>query len=166
MNAIAAVNTLNYIGKSGALLYSIREDMAYFVSMTKGKCVVMGRKTLLSLPGGKGLKGRRNYVISRTMTEAEAAERGVTALASPEALLEALDREGIPSEDVFVIGGGEIYSLLLPYCDKLYITRVLSEDVGDVSFPAIPPSFVLHEGEEHFSEGYRYRFDTYVRQHS
>ena len=164
MNAIAAVNEKGYIGKDGTLLYSIKEDMAYFVKMTKGKCVVMGRKTLSSLPGGKGLRNRRNFVLSRTMTEAEAAERDVTVVRSPEDLFRALREQGIPTEEAFVIGGSEIYSLLLPYCDTLYITRVLDDAVGDAVFPAIPNDFTLKKGEPLTSDGYAYRFDVYVRQ--
>ena len=166
MNAIAAVNTLQYIGKQGNLLYSIKEDMAFFVAKTKGKTVVMGRKTLLSLPGGKGLKGRKNFVLSRSMTAEEAEAANVTVLADPEALLLAIKEAGIPSEDVFVIGGGEVYKLLLPYCDTLYITRVEDKTVGDVSFPDIPSDFSLIKGEMKHSDGFDYSFDTYVRQHS
>jgi len=164
MNAIAAVNRQGYIGKQGELLYSIREDMAYFVATTRGKAVVMGRKTLLSLPGGKGLKNRRNFVISRTMTEEEAAERGVTVVRTPEALIALLQAENIDTDDVFVIGGGEVYALLMPYCDKLYITRVEDDQTGDVRFPDIPSDFALAKGEKKRSDGYEYSFDLYVRQ--
>ena len=164
MNAIAAVNEKGYIGKNGSLLYSIREDMAYFVRMTKGKCVVMGRKTLLTLPSGKGLKGRRNFVLSRSMTDGEAAERGVTVVRSVEELLRALENEGVSGEEVFVIGGSEIYTLLLPYCDALYITRIADGKEGDASFPTIPSDFSLQKGEPLFSDGYAYSFDVYVRQ--
>ena len=163
MNAIAAVNEKGYIGKGGTLLYSIPEDMAYFVKMTKGKCVVMGRKTLHSLPNGKGLKGRRNFVLSRSMSAEEAAAAGVTVVSDPEALLSFIREAGIPSEDVFVIGGGEIYKLLLPYCDTLYITRVLDDAIGDVSFPDIPADYTLRKGELLSSGGYEYSFDVYVR---
>ena len=166
MNAIAAVNALQYIGKQGDLLYSIKEDMAFFVAKTRGKTVVMGRKTLLSLPAGKGLKGRKNFVLSRAMSEAEAKEREVTVVRSTEALLAALKEAGIPSEEVFVIGGSEIYKELLPYCDTLYITRVEDKTVGDVSFPDIPSNFSLIKGETKHSDGFDYSFDTYVRQHS
>ena len=162
MNAIAAVNEKGYIGRNGTLLYSIPEDMAYFVKMTRGKCVVMGRKTLLSLPGGKGLKNRQNYVLSRAMTEAEALERGVTVIRSVDELLRALDAAGISTEEVFVIGGSEIYALLLPYCDTLYITRVLREDAGETRFPDIPADFALTEGALQTStSGVSFRFDRY-----
>ncbi|MBP5405505.1 MAG: dihydrofolate reductase, partial [Clostridia bacterium] len=79
--------------------------------------------------------------------------------------IQKLKEAGIPSEEVFVIGGGEVYKLLLPYCDTLYITRVQDDAVGDVSFPEIPNDFTLIKGEMRESGGYHYSFDTYVRQH-
>ena len=163
MNAIAAVNLKGYIGKGGDLMYSIKEDLAFFARTTKGKTMVMGRRTLLSLPGGKGLKGRTNIVLSRTMTEKEAAERDVLVARDVDDLMALLRSLGTPDEEVFVIGGGEIYALLLPDCKTLYITRVLSDEIGEVRFPDIPTDFVLTEGEVLHSGDLAYRFDTYVR---
>ena len=163
MNAIAAVNEKGYIGKGGDLLYSIKEDMAFFVRTTRGKTVVMGRKTLLSLPGGKGLKGRTNIVLSRNMTKEEAESRGAILARSPEEVLSILSSLSIAEESVFVIGGGEIYSLLLPYCKTLYITRVLASDEGDALFPEIPSDFTLIKGETQTADGVSFRFDKYVR---
>ena len=163
MNAIAAVNLKGYIGKGGDLMYSIKEDLAFFARTTKGKTMVMGRRTLLSLPGGKGLKGRTNIVLSRTMTAEEAKERDVLVARDVDDLMELLRSLGIPEEEVFVIGGGEIYALLLPYCNTLYITRVLSDEIGEVRFPEIPADFVLTKGELLHSGDLAYRFDTYVR---
>ena len=117
----------------------------------------------VSLPGGKGLKNRTNIVLSRTMTTEEAKERDVLVARDTNDLLELLRSLGTPEEEVFVIGGGEVYALLLPYCKTLYITRVLSEDEGEVKFPDIPSDFVLTEGEVNHSGDLAYRFDTYVR---
>ena len=166
MNAIAAVNEKGYIGKGGDLMYSIKEDMRYFASVTRGKTLVMGRKTLLSLPGGKGLKGRTNVLLSRTITEAEAQEREVLVARDVKGLFELIGALGVPEEEVFVIGGGEIYSQLLPYCKELYITRIFSSEIGEVRFPDIPDDFTLVEGEKMTSDGISYRFDKYVRKHS
>ena len=163
MNAIAAVNEKGYIGKGGDLLYSIKEDMAFFAATTRGKTLVMGRKTLLSLPGGKGLKGRTNIVLSRTMSKDEAESRSAILARSPEEIESLVRSLGISEEDVFVIGGGEIYSLLLPYCKTLYITRVFAEDEGDAAFPEIPADFSLIKGEEKEANGIKFRFDKYVR---
>ena len=163
MKAIAAVNEIGYIGKGGTLLYSLKEDMAFFVATTRGKTLVMGRKTLLSLPGGKGLKGRTNIVLSRSMSEAEAQERNVLVVRDVKGLFDLLEARAIPQDDLFVIGGGEIYSLLLPYCDTLYITRILDDAEGEVLFPEIPSCFTLKKGELKRAEGVSFRFDTYVR---
>ena len=163
MNAIAAVNLKGYIGKGGDLMYDIKEDLAFFARTTKGKTLVMGRKTLLSLPGGKGLKGRTNVVLSRSMAESEAEERNVHVVRDVKGLFELLSTLKTDPSEVFVIGGGEIYNLLLPYCDTLYITRILSDDVGEVRFPDIPSDFALTVGEVHRSGSVDFRFDTYVR---
>ena len=163
MKAIAAVNLKGYIGKGGDLMYSIKEDLAYFASVTRGKTLVMGRRTLLSLPGGKGLKGRTNVLLSRTVTEEEAAERGVLVARDVKELLALLPTLPGGEEEAFVIGGGEVYSLLLPYCDTLYITRILDDTVGEVRFPEIPADFTLEQGEERKSGDLAYRFDKYER---
>ena len=163
MKAIAAVNTKGYIGKGGDLMYSIREDMKYFASVTRGKTLVMGRKTLLSLPGGKGLKGRTNILLSRTITPEEAKDREVLLARDVQGLFDLLASRNIPQDEVFVIGGGEIYSLLLPYCDTLYITRVFSDEIGEVRFPEIPSDFTLTEGEMQYAGELAFRFDTYAK---
>ena len=153
MKAIAAVNLAGYIGKGGDLLYSIKEDMKYFATVTRGKTLVMGRKTLLSLPGGTGLKGRTNVVLSRSMSDEEAIRRGVLLARDVKGLFAMLSQHAISLEDTYVIGGGEIYALLLPYCDTLYITRVLRE---------IPAEFALTEGALQTStSGVPFRFDRY-----
>ena len=164
MKAIAAVNLAGVIGKGGDLLYNIKEDMRYFATVTKGKTLVMGRKTLASLPGGTGLKGRVNVVLSRSMSEEEAVARGVLVARDVKGLFALLSQRTLSLEDTYVIGGGEIYSLLLPYCDTLYITRILREDEGETRFPEIPACFSLTEGEVRESEdGTQYRFDRYDR---
>lgn len=164
MKAIAAVNEKGYIGKGGDLMYDIKEDLAFFARTTKGKALVMGRKTLLSLPDGAGLKGRTNIVLSRTMTEEEALSRKVRVARDVKGLFTLLSELNIDQNDLFVIGGGEIYSLLLPYCDTLYITRILSDEIGEVKFPEITSDYFLTAGEVHSSGDLAYRFDTYVRQ--
>ena len=164
MKAIAAVNEKGYIGLHGGLMYDIKEDLAFFARTTKGKTLVMGKNTLLSLPGGRGLKGRTNIVLSRSMTEKDAEERDVRVVRDVKGLFELLSTLGADLKEVFVIGGGEIYTQLLPYCDTLYITRILASDVGEVRFPDIPSEFSLREGEVLRSGDLAYRFDTYVRE--
>ncbi|MBQ4610187.1 MAG: dihydrofolate reductase [Clostridia bacterium] len=130
MNIIVAVDKNYGIGKDGGLLFSIPEDMAFFRSMTRGKTVIMGRKTLESLPGGRPLKGRRNIVFSR---DPGFNAQGVERVSSVEELMAALGKE----EDAFVIGGEAIYAALLPYCDRAYVTMVKAEAEADRFFPNI-----------------------------
>ena len=114
MQAILSADQNWGIGKDGGLLVRVSEDMKFFRETTRGHAVVMGRKTFESLPGA--LPGRRNIVLSRGGFCAPGAE---VAADLPElfALL------GEQKEEAFVIGGGEIYRLLLPYTDRIFVTR-------------------------------------------
>lgn len=128
--AIAAMAANRTIGRDGALPWRLPEDMKFFRSVTTGHPIVMGRKTWESL--GRPLPGRRNIVLSRTMAPVEGAE----VINSPEAL-EALGLEG----DVFVIGGAEIYRLLMPLCQAVYLTVLQSAAEGDTFFPEFETGF-------------------------
>ena len=120
MKMIAAADRKGGIGKDGGLLARLPGDMKYFRETTAGAAVIMGRKTLESFPGGKPLKGRRNLVISRTMPEGQ--QDGYEVCRSAEEAVKLVSEES--ERDVFVIGGGEIYALMLPYCDEAYITEI------------------------------------------
>ena len=119
MNLIAAADENWGIGKNGGLLAHISGDMKYFRETTKGKIVVMGRKTLESFPGGKPLKNRVNIVLTGNK---DFVPEGVVICHSVEETLEKLKE--YPKEDVFIIGGGMIYKAFLPWCEKAYITHV------------------------------------------
>lgn len=107
------------IGKNGDLLVRIPEDLKdRFKALTLGKTVVMGKKTLLSLPGGKGLVKRNNYVLSH---DENFVCENAQVVHSLEELFAELENS---AEDVFVIGGGEIYRQLQPYCTGAYVTRI------------------------------------------
>ena len=118
MKLIAAVDNEWNIGNKGGLLFSLPDDMKFFRTTTSGKIVVMGRKTLESFPGSKPLKNRVNIVLSRYNRHVDGAEF-VTGV---DELLDKLKE--YDSDDVYVIGGAQIYSLLLPYCDTSLITHV------------------------------------------
>ena len=128
--AIAAMAANRVIGRDGTLPWRLPEDMKFFRATTAGHPIVMGRKTWDSL--GRPLPGRRNIVISRTLPAATGAEviRSV----------EDLDAMGL-SGDVFVIGGAEIYRLLLPKCSAVYLTVLDSDAAGDTVFPAFEAEF-------------------------
>lgn len=126
MTIILAADCDWAIGKEGALLAHIPEDMKFFKETTAGSTVVMGRKTWESI-GAKPLPGRTNCVISRSVKQLDGAQ----VFGSIEEFLSFAEKaEG----KVFVIGGGEIYRQLLPYCDEAFITRIYESFSGDVFF--------------------------------
>lgn len=161
MQAIVAVSKNWGIGRDGQLLFSIPEDMKFFRATTTGKTVIMGRKTLESMPGGKPLKNRRNIIIS---TREGYAVEGAETVTSPAAALELV--QGEAEENVFVIGGGEVYRAMLPFCDRALVTIVEAEPEADKFFPdldALEGWTLVEEGEEKEHEGLKFRFCTYKR---
>lgn len=158
---IMAVDRSWGIGKDGHLLCHLPGDLRFFKQMTMGKTVVMGRVTLESLPGAKGLPGRRNIVLTRRKA---LLGEGLIPVRSVEALMDLLS--GLPGEDVFVIGGSEIYRLLLPYCDRCYVTKIDADLDADRHFVNLDadPSFTAEPlGEAKEESGFSYRFYLYRR---
>ena len=146
------------IGKNGDLLARLPADMKRFRETTTGHTVVMGRKTYESFPK-RPLPDRVNCVISRTVKELEGAE----VFGSVEDFLEYA--KGVQDE-IFVIGGGEIYAQMLPYCNKALITRVFESFGGDTFFTnidALPDWKRVCESEITETNGYKIQFIDYVR---
>ena len=131
MKAIAAMAAHRVIGAAGTIPWHLPEDFHFFKKTTMGHAIVMGRKTYESL--GKPLPGRHNIVLTRRKISVP----GVTIINN----LEDLKNLGIATDDIFVIGGEEIYRLLLPECDELLITHVLKEVPGDTFFPSFEEEF-------------------------
>lgn len=131
MRIIAAQAKDGAIGNKGGLLASIPSDMKHFREETTGNTVVMGRATLESFPGGKPLPKRRNIVLSTTLPGSDTYE----VVRSVEELLELLGDDA--GDDVFVIGGGQIYTLLLPYCGSATITELEGEFEADTYMPVL-----------------------------
>lgn len=132
---IAVVGPDNCLGADGKLLYSLRDDMRHFKEYTLGHPIIMGRKTYESFPGGP-LPGRTNIVITRQ--ENYKVPDGVIVVSSvQEAIKAATSANG--SENIMVIGGGEIYRQMMPYATDLELTEVLSSPsvVPDTYFPII-----------------------------
>ncbi|HMP73832.1 MAG TPA: dihydrofolate reductase [Kiritimatiellia bacterium] len=123
---VVAMTKSGVIGREGALPWRLPEDLRRFKAATMGKPVLMGRKTWDSI--GRALPGRRNLVLTRSPSvEFEGAER-VGSLAEVEHLVG-------PEGEVMVIGGGEVYRLCLPVSERILVTYVDAEVVGDTSFP-------------------------------
>lgn len=150
MNAIAAVSRDWGIGRAGELLFHIPEDLRRFRALTTGGTVIMGRKTLDSLPGGRPLPNRRSVILTRS---ASFARPGVEAAHSLEEAL-ALTR-GQDPERVWVCGGEEIYRLLLPWCRTCHITRVYDAPESDAFFPNLDrlPQWKLTRSEAALAYG-------------
>ena len=120
MNFIVSVDKNWAIGKNNDLLFHISADMKYFKETTWGKTVVMGDRTLLSLPGARPLKGRENIVLT---LDKDFSPEGVTVCHGTDELAKVLG-EKVDTDDVFVIGGATIYKLFLKYADELYLTEI------------------------------------------
>ncbi|MBN1623333.1 MAG: dihydrofolate reductase [Clostridia bacterium] len=127
MISIVAVDQNWGIGYKNKLPWRIPGELAFFKKTTIGNTVIMGRKTLESLPGRKPLSNRRNIVLSRDTTRSELGVEFVSTIDD----LFAITND----ETVFVIGGEQIYRLLLPYCSKSYVTKVDGIYETDTFFP-------------------------------
>lgn len=129
VNIIVAVADNGAIGKDNSLLWHIREDLKYFKKVTMGCPVIMGRRTFESI--GRPLPCRQNIVVSKSGTHA--LPEGVLPAGSLE---EAVSKaEG---DEMFVIGGGQIYRQALPLADRLYVTEVhVTVEDADTFFPEI-----------------------------
>ncbi len=122
---IAAHNLLRVIGKNGAIPWHLPEDLKRFKELTIGKTVLMGRRTFESI--GTPLPERRNLVISRHLTTLDSAE----VYSSIDSALTSC----LPNEELFIIGGGEIFAQTISLADEMKLTVVRSSEDGDVYFP-------------------------------
>lgn len=157
ISIIAAVAQNGVIGDKNALLWHISEDMRFFKRTTSGHPVIMGRKTYESL--GRPLPNRTNVVISRTQREIE----GCTVVSSLEEAVALFP----PEEEVFIIGGAQIYALALAIADRMYLTRVYHDYQGDTSFPEWDSDEWQLSNKESFERGekfpYPFSFETFIR---
>ena len=156
LKLIACIDEERGLGREGRLLVSLPEDMARFRQLTMGGVLIMGRKTMESLPGP--LPGRRNLVLSRSLAGVD--RNGFELTGSLEDLWHRLGELQLQGEKEFwCIGGAEVYQLLLPYTGEAYITRVTGTYGADAFLPALE-GFVL-KGQE---AGEGCTFERYVRE--
>jgi dihydrofolate reductase len=161
ISLIAAMGENRVIGASGKIPWHLPADFKHFKELTTGHPIVMGRKTFESI--GKPLPGRANIVITRD----ESYRRdGITAVSSPEAALTAAaTAEG--ADEVFIIGGAEIYKIFLHQANKIYLTKIESEFEGDAFFPELnAEEWSLVSQEEHPADGknaFSFIFQAYER---
>jgi dihydrofolate reductase len=141
ISLIAAVARNGVIGKDGKLPWHLPSDLRYFKRVTDGHPVIMGRKTFQSilLTLGKPLPGRSNIVLSRRNIISEVKTPGSWFLASNllEAVSFALREHG--GDEVFVIGGADIFAQAMPIANRMYLTEVEEDVEGDAFFPMFKP---------------------------
>ena len=145
------------IGKNNDMMFSLPKDMKFFRETTLGNTVVMGGNTLRSFPNGKPLKNRVNIVLSRGMVRDDCI-----MVRSYEELKKEIKTRS--DEDVYVIGGGEVYRELLPYCHEVLVTKVDAVGGATVFFPNLDenPDFTcVYESEPIEDNGHIIRFTTY-----
>ncbi|MEE0956085.1 MAG: dihydrofolate reductase [Eubacterium sp.] len=161
MKAIVCVDLKWGIGNKGKTLVEIPADLRFFRDTTMGNVVVMGRKTLETLPGGSPLRDRTNIILSKNENF---RVDGAAVVHSVDELLEELKK--YDTDRVYVIGGEHIYRLLLPYCDTCYVTKVDYSYEADRHFPDLdqsPKWKLAEEGEEETYFDIEYTFCTYKR---
>ncbi len=144
ISLIAAMAENRVIGRNNALPWRLPRDLRRFRKITQGHTVIMGRRTFESVEGG-ALPNRRNIVVTRDRSyKAPGAETAGSLVA---ALEMAGEREG---NEVFILGGAEIFKLALPRADRIYLTVVHAKPAGDTFFPEFDPEdWSLVEDERH-----------------
>ena len=158
LTMIAAAAENNALGKDNDLIWHISEDLKRFKRLTTGHAIIMGRKTFESMP--KALPNRTNIVLTK--------RKDYQALGA-EVVHTIEDALNLVKEDVqpFIIGGGQIYSLFMPLCDRIELTRVHHEFDADVYFPDIDLNEFEVIAEEYVSkteeQPYNYTYLTYQK---
>lgn len=158
ISIIVAIAENNGIGKNNQLLWHLPADLKHFKDITNGHAILMGRKTYASI--GKPLPNRRNIVITRNTELEIPGVEVVHSLADAITICQDLD-------EIFVIGGAEIYNQALDYCHKIYLTVVRGDFKADAFFPVInyehweEVDHVTHQPDE--KNKLEYTFSTLIR---
>lgn len=156
MDAIVAVYSDWGIGSGGTQPVVLKADRSHFVELTRGRTVIVGRRTLADFPGGRPLKYRRNIVITRQNIEIEGAE---IAHGADEAI-------SLCRGDAMVLGGASVFKEFFRFLDRVFVTKIDCCPESDCFFPNLDddPDWVLAESGETLHEGdIAYRFLRYER---
>lgn len=160
LSIIVAIAKNNVIGKDNKLIWHLPEDLKRFRKLTTGHTIIMGRKTFESL--GRVLQNRKHVILSNN-TEISTEDENVEVINDISLLDEYISSE----EENFVIGGATIYELLMPYTNKMYITKINEEFEGDVYFPQIDEkewnTLEKEKGLTNEQNPFDYEYITYVR---
>ena len=155
---IAAAAENNALGKDNEMVWHLPDDFKRFKQLTTGHHIIMGRKTFESFP--KPLPNRTHIIITR---QKEYHPENCIVVGSMEEAIE----KAPTNEDVFIIGGGEIYNLGLPFSDKIELTKVHADFEADAFFPEIDSEKWVLENEEFHPKDEKHNFDftfqTFIR---
>ncbi len=154
INLIACMGKNRVIGKGNQMPWHLPADLKYLKKTTLGHTVVMGRKTFESI--GKPLPGRKNVILTRDEHfEATGCE-----------VLHSIDEILSRNEELYILGGANIYEQFMPFADRLYITRIEQEFEGDAFFPEIDESWAevsKDKGIQDEKNPYEYYFIVYKK---
>jgi dihydrofolate reductase len=166
--AIAAVGKNGVIGKGSELPWNIPEDMKFFREATKNQIVIMGRKTLDSL--GKPLPKRENAIVTRNP---ELKVSGALVFSDVKAAIDhyLAKKNEYRDQNIFIIGGAQIYEASIPYLDEVWLTEIDQEFEGDIYFPFYKagkferPEFTLAQSrlKQDLASPFQYRFCEFHR---
>ena len=160
LSMIAALDRNRGIGHGNAMPWHLPDDFKHFKALTLGKPILMGRKTAESL--GRALPGRTNLVLTRSGQVPFAGMRAVASLDEARKIAAGED-----ADEFCVIGGGEIYRLLLDQATDLHLTWVDTEVNADTHFPEVDPALWRElDSQEHAADerhAFSFRFVHYVR---
>lgn len=162
LSIIAAIGKNRELGKNNALLWHIPGELPRFKKITTGHPIIMGRKTFESI--GRVLPNRTNIIITRDKGKVisdKKYEGAIVVDSLEEALRQAQGKPG--GDEVFIIGGGQIFEQALPLTDKLYLTLVDAVFDADTFFPDYSVFTKVIEKEDHVSEEFKYTFLIFER---
>ncbi len=158
--AIVAMSENGVIGRDNKLPWHLPADLQYFKKTTMGKPIIMGRKTYESI--GRPLPGRCNIVVTR---DAAFQAPGCVVVHTVDAAFAAAPAE---SEEIFIIGGAQLYETMLPKLQRLYVTLVHATVQGDAYFPHIDETLWQEHGchthQPDAQNAYAYSFIIYDRE--
>lgn len=157
---VVAAAKNNVIGKDNKLVWSLPNDMKFFKNVTWGMPVVMGRKSFEALD--KALPGRKNIVLTRQADYKAKDAIVVKTMEEAKAVVKEMD-----VKEMMVIGGGEIFEMMMPEAKRIYLTRVDAEPEGDAFFPEVHAAeWNLVSKKDHEADvkhAYNYSFQIWER---
>ena len=157
LSIIVAIAENNVIGKDNKLMYKLLYDMKWFNEKTLGKIVVMGRKTQESLPKGY-LPSRTNIVLSRNCKPH--IYNDILWYNDIDVIKDAINKD---DNDIFIIGGEQIYKQFLDIVQTIYLTEIEDDSIGDAKFEFDEDEFVKIYTEQHRQYGIDYSLNIYKR---